>query len=262
MDWLRVSAGALTGVIVGLTGVGGGALMTPILLLAFGTAPATAIGTDLIFAASTKLAIAGIHQRMGLIDWGVVVRLWCGSLPASAATLLWMLWQPATTDHAGFLKGAVAVAVCVTALGMIAQRQLQMLGERIDRQAAGGLRRWQAPVTVAAGAVLGAVVTLTSVGAGALGAVCLLYLYPSRLSPPRLIATDIVHAIPLALFAGAGHLSIGHVDPDLLRDLLAGSIPAAILGAYLSSRLPHGALRGALAVVLLGIGLSLAGSAW
>lgn len=237
--------------------------MTPLLLLVFGTAPATAIGTDLIFSATTKLAIAGIHQRQRLIDWAIAVRLWSGSLPASALTLLWMQWQPVTADRTEFLKGAIGVAVCVTAIGMVAQRKLQSLGARIDGRAAGGLRRWQAPVTVLAGALVGVLVTLTSVGAGALGAVCLLYLYPSRLTPPRLIATDIVHAIPLALFAGAGHLIIGNVDPYLLRDLLVGSIPAAILGAYLSSRLPHLALRWALSAALLVIGFKLAlDAAW
>ena len=138
MDWLRVAAGALTGLIVGVTGVGGGALMTPLLLLVFGTAPATAIGTDLIFAATTKVAIAGIHQRQRLIDWAIVVRLWSGSLTASAATLLWMRWQPVTAESADFLRGAIAVAVCVTAVGMIAQRRLQSLGARIDRDSVGG----------------------------------------------------------------------------------------------------------------------------
>jgi uncharacterized membrane protein YfcA len=262
VNWLRVAAGALTGLSVGVTGVGGGALMTPLLLLVFGTAPATAIGTDLIFAAATKAAIAGIHQRQRLIDWTIVVRLWCGSLTAAGATLLWMRWQPVTAESADFLRGAIAVAVCVTAVGMIAQRRLQSVGARIDRNAVGGLRRWQAPITVAAGAVLGALVTLTSVGAGALGAVFLLYLYPSRLTPPRLIATDVVHAIPLALFAGIGHLLIGNVDPRLLRDLLVGSIPAAVAGAYLSSRLPHVWLRWLLSIVLLLVGFKLLADTW
>lgn len=252
-------AGALTGFIVGLTGVGGGALMTPLLLLFFGTAPLAAVGTDLWFAALTKVAIAGIHQRKGLIDWPIVRRLWMGSLTASAATLLWMLWQPVTAESTLLLKGAIAVAVCVTAVGLMVHKQLHSLGNRID---ASGLRRWQVPVTVAAGAALGVTVTLTSVGAGALGSVALLYLYPSRLTPPRLIATDVVHAIPLAMFAGAGHLIIGNVDGRLLLALLAGSIPAAIAGAYLSSRLPHVWLRWSLSMVLFVVGTKLAFETW
>jgi uncharacterized membrane protein YfcA len=109
-----------------------------------------------------------------------------------------------------------------------------------------------------AGGLLGVLVTLTSVGAGALGAVFLAYLYPLRLTPPRLIATDIVHAIPLAMFAGIGHLIIGNVNFSLLGNLLLGSIPAVIFGAMLSARLPHGLLRTILAVVLIAIGLKLA----
>ena len=255
MDWLRVLAGALTGLIVGLTGVGGGALMTPLLLLLFGTAPMTAIGTDLWFAATTKVAIAGIHQRNGLIDWPIVRRLWTGSLTASALTLLWLRLTHVTATS--MLSTAIGIAVCVTAAGLLMQKWLHALASRVEAHASGSVRRWQGPATIGAGAVLGLLVTLTSVGAGALGAVCLLYLYPSRLTPPRLIATDVAHAIPLAMFAGVGHLVIGSVDLVLLRDLLIGSVPAGVIGAMLSTRLPHLWLRMALAVVLLVVGIKL-----
>ena len=259
LDWWHVAAGALTGFVVGLTGVGGGALMTPILLLAFGVAPHTAIGTDLWFAAGTKLPLTRLHHAQGLIDWQVVRRLWTGSLTASVATLVWISRQPVDAHSMALLKGAIAVAVCVTAVGLFLQKPLQMLGRRIDTHAgARSPATWQGPMTVVAGAALGALVTLTSVGAGALGAVLLVYLYPSRLTPPRLIATDIAHAIPLAIFAAVGHSLISHVDLALLGGLLAGSIPAALLGALLSSRLPHGWLRAALATVLLAVGLTLA----
>ena len=251
---MLIVAGASTGLIVGLTGVGGGALMTPLLLLFFGVAPLAAVGTDLWFAAITKLFATRVHHGHGLIDWQVAKRLWWGSLTASAATLAWMTFSPIQSGALGAMKLAIAAAVILTALGMFFQKPLQALGRRFRTTDAERFKALQGPLTVACGAVLGVVVTLTSVGAGALGAVFLVYLYPLRLTPPRLIATDIVHAIPLAMFAGTGHLLMGNVNFGLLGNLLMGSIPAVIVGAMLSARLPHGLLRGALAMVLLVIG--------
>ena len=254
MDLMLIVAGASTGLIVGLTGVGGGALMTPLLLLFFGVAPLAAVGTDLWFAAITKLFATRVHHGHGLIDWQVAKRLWWGSLTASAATLVWMTFSPIQSGALGSMKLAIAAAVILTALGMFFQKPLHALGRRFRTTDAERFKTLQGPLTVACGAVLGVMVTLTSVGAGALGAVFLVYLYPLRLTPPRLIATDIVHAIPLAMFAGTGHLLMGNVNFGLLGNLLMGSIPAVIVGAMLSARLPHGLLRGALAMVLLVIG--------
>ncbi len=254
---MLIVAGASTGLMVGLTGAGGGALMTPILLLLFGVAPAAAIGTDLWFAAITKMVATRIHHGHGLIDWPVVKRLWMGSLSASALTLLWMKLHPPDQTAATFLKTVVAGAVLVTALGMLFQKPLHALGRKLRTTDGDHFKTWQAPLTVLAGSMLGMLVTMTSVGAGALGAVFLAYLYPLRLTPPRLIATDIVHAIPLAVFAGLGHLLLGNVDFGLLGNLLLGSVPAVIVGAMLSARLPHGLLRGILAGVLLLIGAKL-----
>jgi hypothetical protein len=258
-DAWQALAGAGTGLLVGMTGVGGGAVMTPLLLLVFGIAPTAAIGTDLWFAALTKLCATRVHHGNGLIDWAVVRRLWAGSLPASALTLAWMAHAPIDAATAAFLKTMIAAAVIVTAVAMLLQKALHALGRRLRTQArsAGRFKAWQAPLTVAAGALLGALVTLTSIGAGALGVVFLAYLYPLRLTPSRLIATDIVHAIPLALFAGAGHLLIGNVDFALLGSLLVGSIPGVIAGAMLSSRLPQALLRMALSAILLFTGLKL-----
>jgi uncharacterized membrane protein YfcA len=254
MDWVLVVAGAGTGFLVGLTGVGGGALMTPLLLLVFGVAPLTAVGTDLWFAAVTKLFATRVHLNHGLIDWPVVKRLWLGSLTGSLATLVWMKLHPVDESAVTLLKMAIAVAVCITAVGMSLQRPLHALGRKLRTTNAEQFKLWQGPLTVLAGALLGVLVSMTSVGAGALGAVLLTYLYPLRLTPPRLIATDIVHAIPLAIFAGMGHLLIGSVNFALLGNLLLGSIPAAILGATLSARLPHAWLRWALTGVLALIG--------
>jgi uncharacterized protein len=258
---LEPLAGALTGFIVGLTGVGGGALMTPILLLFFGIAPHTAIGTDLWFAALTKLAITPVHRGKDLIDWQVLRRLWLGSLPASAVTTFWIRSHMFDAGTASILQRAIAVAVLLTAIGLFLQAPLRRRADRRYLQSAARYVSWQAPATTLAGAVLGIIVTLTSVGAGALGAVMLVYLYPTRLSPPRLVATDIAHAIPLAMFAGFGHLLAGGVDGRLLASLLVGSIPAGLMAATLSARLPHAALRGALGLVMMIVGLKLAG-AW
>lgn len=258
MDLMLVVAGAITGFLVGLTGVGGGALMTPLLLLLFGVAPLTAIGTDLWFAAITKLFATRVHHDHGLIDWPVVRRLWLGSLSASVLTLVWMKMHPVDESAVSFLKTAIAAAVLLTAVGIVFQKPLQAFGRKLRTTDADKFKHWQPGLTVLAGAVLGVLVTLTSVGAGALGAVFLAYLYPLRLTPPRLIATDIVHAIPLAMFAGAGHLFMGNVNFGLLGNLLLGSVPAVFAGAMLSARLPHAVLRMALAAVLLAVGVKLA----
>lgn len=254
---MLVTAGAVTGLLVGLTGVGGGALMTPLLLLLFGVAPLSAVGTDLWFAAISKLFATGVHHSRSLIDWSVLRRLWLGSLSASALTMVWMQLHPVDETALTLLKTGIALAVLITALGLLFQTRLQSLGRRLRTTDGSFFKRLQPPLTVLAGAVLGVLVTLTSVGAGALGAVFLAYLYPLRLTPPRLIATDIAHAIPLAVFAGLGHLLMGNVDFALLGNLLLGSIPAVLLGATLSARLPHLWLRRALALVLFLIALKL-----
>jgi uncharacterized membrane protein YfcA len=249
-----------------MTGVGGGALMTPILLFLFGTAPLTAVGTDLWFAAITKLFISGLHLRSKVIDWPIVGRLWAGSLPMSLLTVAWIASRPADPGVVLMVRGAIGVAIVLSALSLLFQSRLRPA----DRAAMSALptvqpvvaaSAWEIPLTVATGAMLGVLVTLTSVGAGALGAVCLYHLYPKRLTPLRLVATDVAHAIPLALCAGAGHLAVSHVDGGLLRDLLTGSIPAAMAGAMLSGRVPHAILRTALGAVLLIVGLLMLGDA-
>ena len=256
-DPMLMTAGAATGMLVGLTGVGGGAVMTPLLLLVFGVAPMSAIGTDLWFAAITKLAATRIHHGKGLIDWQVVRRLWLGSLPASALTLLWMKIVPIGAETAGLLKLMIAVAVLLTALAMLFKNQLHGLGRKFRIESVERFKSLQGPLTITAGALLGFLVTSTSIGAGALGVVFLAYLYPLRLTPSRMIATDIVHAIPLAMFAGAGHLIIGNVDFGLLGNLLIGSIPGVVAGALLSTYLPQTYLRRALSAILLFTGYKL-----
>jgi uncharacterized protein len=256
-DPMLMAAGAATGMLVGLTGVGGGAVMTPLLLLVFGVAPTAAIGTDLWFAAITKTAATRVHHGRGLIDWLVVKRLWLGSLPASALALAWITLMPIGAGTAMFLKTMVAIAVVLTAVAMLFHKQLHALGRKARLGSVEKFKSVQAPLTIAAGAALGLLVTLTSVGAGALGVVFLAYLYPLRLTPSRLIATDIAHAIPLAVFAGTGHLVLGHVDYALLGNLLIGSLPGVLAGALLSAHLPQLLLRRALSAILLITGFKL-----
>jgi uncharacterized membrane protein YfcA len=244
-------AGALTGLLVGLTGVGGGSVMTPLLLLIFHTAPMSAVGTDLWFAAITKIAATRVHNSRGLIDWQVARRLWFGSLPASALTTLWLATFKLDAHSTDWVRGAIGVAILVTATAMLFQKQLHEFGRKLRIGDAQHFKAMQAPMTIACGALLGFLVTLTSVGAGALGVVFLAYLYPLRLTPTRLIATDIVHAVPLTIFAGTGHLIAGNVDFNLLANLLIGSLPGVVIGALLSSRLPQVTLKRGLAAILL-----------
>jgi uncharacterized membrane protein YfcA len=228
----------------------------------FGIAPATAVGTDLWFAALTKIAASRIHHGRGLIDWQVVKRLWVGSLTCAVLTLLWLKWGGLPIEDTRLLRAMIAGAVLLTPFGMIFQTRFHAWGRRWRTETPDHFKAWQPMLTVLAGALLGVMVTLTSVGAGALGAVFMAHLYPLRLTPSRLVATDIAHAIPLALFAGFGHLFAGNVNFLLLKNLLIGSIPMALVGAMLSSRLPQAWVRGLLVVVLLVVGIKLWATVW
>lgn len=250
---LIIISGFFTGMLMGLTGVGGGAVMTPILLLIFGIAPTTAIGTDLWFAALTKSVAVGMHRHTNLIDWQVVRRMWGGSLPASAVTIL-LMKMGYLGVNLSFLKIGIGSAVLLTALSIIFKNQLHALGQRYRLSDEESFKSWQLPLTVISGVLLGVMVSLTSIGAGAFGAMILTYLYPLRMTPHKLVATDIAHAIPLTMIAGMGHLLIGNVDFVLLGKLLAGSIPGVVLGVMLSTRLPQNVLRWGIAICLLTVG--------
>lgn len=253
MDMTYAAAGALTGFVVGLTGVGGGALMTPILLLFFGVSPTTAIATDLWFAAATKLVGARIHNEAGQVDWQVVKRLWMGSLPV-AIVVVGLVSLGHQLVRVEWLTNAIGTVVLITAAGLLLAPRLLALarGRRLGNPEK--FKRAQPAMTVAAGAVLGLCVALTSVGAGAMGSVMLLYLYPLRMTPHRLVATDLVHAIPLAIVAGMGYLFAGMVDWSMLASLLLGSIPAIILGSILASRISGRLIQILLALTLAAVG--------
>lgn len=257
MDWMNAVAGFGVGVMVGVTGVGGGALMTPILVLLFGVAPAAAVGTDLWFAAITKMVGGAVHHSKGSVDWQVLRRLALGSLPTSMLTLAWLHLNGTGPMKNGLILNALGAVLLLTALAMVFKKRTHALGQRLRSTAPEQFKRAQPALTVVAGAILGFLVTLTSVGAGALGAVMLLYLYPWRMTPARLVGTDIVHAIPLTLVAGTGHMLMGNVNLSLLGGLLIGSIPGIVLGSLIGTKAPENLLRIAIAVVLSAVGTKL-----
>ena len=255
-NWLYSVAGVFVGVLVGLTGVGGGSLMTPLLVLAFGFHPATAVGTDLLYAAGTKAVGTAVHGWRGTVNWPVVRRLAMGSVPATILTLGALSYaSKASRDTGDVIAAALGGVLILTAIAMFFRERIV---DRFARRFGTVGERRVARLTVVLGVVLGAMVSLTSVGAGALGMTALLVLYP-RLPVKQLVGSDIAHAVPLTLIAGIGHWWIGSVDFGLLLSLLAGSIPGIILGSLVASKVSDRVLVPILAVVLALVGLKLFG---
>ena len=258
MELAHALSGFLVGLLVGLTGVGGGSLMAPILILIFGIAPTTAIGTDLWFAGITKTVGGAVHHVKRSADLGVVARLAMGSVPAAIVTLLVLNAMHWSQVEHGWLPFALGLVLVATAAATIARPALhRWVLARQHHGASIAPTRWQAPLTVAAGAILGVLVTLTSIGAGALGATMLVFLYPLRLSTRQIVGTDIVHAVPLTIVAGIGHLLIGSVNGGLLLGLLIGSIPGIIIGSLLVHKVSEKLVRIALSIVLVVAGAKL-----
>lgn len=258
-DFAFVIAGFSVGLVVGLTGVGGGSLMTPVLIFFFGVKPHLAIGTDLLFAAFTKMGGTVSLARARIVDWKIVGQTAAGSIPASLATL-YALQQlgPASPASQALMTSTLGVALLLTAAATFYKAVYGKAAPRhIDAaalDAATRARHWALPVLF--GAVIGALVTLTSVGAGAIGVIVLMLLYPA-LPLPRIVAADIAHAVPLTLVAGLGHASIGSVDWMLLAKLLAGSLPGIWLGSRLMTRTPDRWIRSLLSVLLAYAGVKL-----
>ena len=253
IEWLYTLSGAAVGFIVGLTGVGGGSLMTPLLVLAFGVHPATAVGTDLLYAALTKGAGSVVHGLKNNVDWRVVLRLASGSAPASAATLLVMSRLGISSAQTSKLIGLVlGIALLLTAVSIVFRGQLL----RLRGQRAAMSERALALSTFAVGVALGIVVSISSVGAGAIGVTALLLLYPA-FPIVRIVGTDIAHAVPLTLVAGLGHWIIGSVDLSMLVSLLVGSVPGIVLGSRLAPHVNEAVLRILLAFVLAIVGTRL-----
>ncbi len=248
MDLLYSISGFCVSLLVGMTGVGGGSLMTPLLILLFGIHPASAVGTDLLFAAGTKSVGTLVHGLNRTIDWRLVARLAAGSIPMSVLTLLALSRLDIDSGAArGLITTMLGGALAATAAVLIFRKRLLAFraahfGE-LDPQRTAAL-------TVLLGAVLGVLVSITSVGAGALGVTAIILLYP-RLPMPRVVGSDIAHAVPLTLVAGVGHWALGSIDWHLLGALLAGSLPGIVLGSYVSVRVPEPVLRLTLATTLI-----------
>lgn len=257
MDPLFTLAGFIVGLCVGLTGVGGGALMTPILVLGFGVPALLAVGTDLIYAAVTKASGVWFHGRRGSIRWPLVGYLALGSLPAALVTVTLLDHLQPDGQHERLITIALGVTLIFTSLVLLLKERIAR-GLQPGRWRGGAwIRLHRTRLLILLGALLGVLVTLSSVGAGALTAAILFLLYP-RLPAIAIVGTDLAHAVPLATLAGVGHLQLGNVDPVLLGSLLLGSIPGTALGSQLGIHLPEQLLRRALAGLLFLSGLKFA----
>ncbi len=252
---LYAASGFLVGALVGLTGVGGGALMTPLLVLLFHFHPSTAVGTDLLYASATKSVGATVHGANKTVDWRITGRMALGSVPATVATVILLYALHLQGDAASRLISSVLGAtLLLTSVTLIFRRHIF---EFAARHAMEPGPRATAVLTVALGAVLGALITLSSVGAGAIGVTVLIFLYP-RMPVARIVGSDIAHAVPLTLIAGMGHWLMGSVDLALLASLLVGSIPGIIIASSMTARIPERLLRPILATTLLLVGAKLA----
>ena len=248
------AAGFAVGLLVGLTGVGGGSLMTPVLVLLFGIQPVTAVGTDLLYASITKSAGTVVHGLNRSVDWRITRRLLMGSVPATAATLLALYYLAPHSRSSHLISIILGLALILTAISLLLRnRVLHYAGRGVGRISQARI----STLTVTTGAALGVLVSLSSVGAGALGITALIFLYPT-LPTARIVGSDIAHAVPLTLLAGLGHWAMGSVDLGLLGTLILGSLPGIVLGSYLSSRVPDAVLRFVLAITLAVVGGKLA----
>ena len=252
MDWLYTLSGFVVGGIVGLTGVGGGSLMTPLLVLLFGIHPATAVGTDLLYAAITKAGGTTVHAKKGHVDWRITGLLASGSIPASLLTIWALSYLPKQSPEiTHIISISLGVALLLTACAIVFRQKLQRYALNHSEDSAH--TKLHAPITVAVGVLLGILVTISSVGAGALGVAVLFFLYP-KLPAIRIVGSDLAHAVPLTLIAGLGHWAIGSVDWSLLGSLLIGSLPGIWLGSHASSKVPERVLRPMLATMLVLVG--------
>lgn len=247
IDPLYSLSGFAVGLLVGMTGVGGGSLMTPLLILLFGVHPATAVGTDLLYAAATKTGGSLVHGFAKSIDWQVVRRLASGSIPATVITVAVLSYLDINGDAArSLITLMLSLALFLTAFVLVfGQPLVAMYRTRVaelDPKRTG-------VTTVLVGALLGILVTISSVGAGAIGVIALVLLYP-QMPMARIVGSDIAHAVPLTLIAGLGHWMMGSVDWQIIASLLAGSLPGIFVGSYFAIRIPERALKLVLATTL------------
>ncbi|WP_299199107.1 sulfite exporter TauE/SafE family protein [uncultured Amphritea sp.] len=248
-------AGLVVGFIVGLTGIGGGALMTPILIVVFGIPPVTAVSTDLLYAAITKFGGSISYARKKLVEWRVVFLLLGGSIPGSLLTLNYLDGLGGLEKVEYLMNITLGVSLVLTSVAVffrtrIRESVIKLEGTRFEKQG----RRYRPYVTLIMGIVLGALVTLSSVGAGALGTALLILLYP-RMTMQTLVGTDLVHAVVLTSVAGAGHYGMGNVDLWLLLCLVIGSLPGVFLGSHFGSKLSPRVIQPIMGTLLLAIGM-------
>jgi len=250
-----VVAGFSVGILVGLTGVGGGSLMTPLLALLFGVSPTVAVGTDLAFASVTKLAGTLAHRYRGTVHWNIVRLLCLGALPAALiATLALKHFGALEKDIAQIIRYSIACSVLLTVVALLFRGKMQAwVRSHPDKQLHGTKL---AIATIISGVVLGTLVTVSSIGAGAIGATLLVLLYP-RLSPAEIAGTDIAYAVPLTAIAAFGHWWLGSINWELLGMLLIGSVPGITLGSLAAKAIPEKFLRGLLATTLTGVAYKL-----
>jgi uncharacterized membrane protein YfcA len=250
-----VISGFAVGLLVGMTGVGGGSLMTPLLTLLFGVPPSVAVGTDLAFAAITKTAGTITHRITGTIQWPIVRRLCIGALPAAVVAAFALRYFGALDARIGqVIRYTIAGSVLLTVVALVFRRRmLAWIHASPGRQLQG---RALATATIVSGAVLGTLVTVSSIGAGAIGATLLVMLYP-RLTPAEVAGTDIAYAVPLTAIAAFAHWWLGSIDWNLLLALLVGSLPGITLGSWAARAVPERFLRGLLATTLTGIAVKL-----
>lgn len=259
MDFAYIFSGFAVGLLVGITGVGGGSLMTPLLVFLFGFQPAVAVGTDLLFAAITKTGGVWVHHdKHGSVDWKVVRLLAAGSLPFAIITIFVIRHLMSIgKEITGLITYSLGIALILTACALLVRSYLMRNSEREvenDGISTGRFQQMQIPATIFTGAVLGVLVTLSSVGAGALGTIAILFLYP-KMRTLRVVGTDLAHAIPLTAIAGMGHWALGNVNFVLLGSLLIGSLPGIWLGSHAGAKIPEKILRPILASILLLIGI-------
>jgi hypothetical protein len=255
VEAIFVVSGFVVGLLVGFTGVGGGSLMTPLLVLVFGVHPATAVGTDLLYAGLTKISGCAVHAYHRSVDWRITRRLAYGSVPAALLSLVLLAHLGSSSKASGgIISTTLGIALILTSITLIFRKTLLA---RLTRLMDGASEQRIKILTIVLGAVLGVLVSISSVGAGAIGATVLLTLYP-KLPIVRIVGSDIAHAVPLTLIAGAGHWWLGSVDFHMLGSLLVGSIPGIMISSHFASRVPDHVLRPILAGTLAVVGGRLA----